>query len=349
MIQYSLILMREVFQINTIVVNFKNLYLASDIIKNGGTVVFPTETVYGLGANALSETAVAKIFKAKNRPQDNPLIVHICDIAQINKLTSDFNLNAKIIAESFMPGAITIVLKKSDIIPNCVSAGLETVGIRFPKNEIARELITLSGTPIAAPSANISGQVSGTTFDDVKNELFGLVDAIVEGDDCEFGIESTVIDLTKEIPVILRPGSITLEMIREKLPQTILHPSLISDIKVENPSSPGMKYKHYSPKAKVILVYGEIEKIANELPKSIKDDECIFMFSEYINNFNKNVFDIGKKDNLNEMAKLIFSFLKKADKLKYNTIYIPAVQETGVGLSIMNRLKKASGGATWNL
>jgi L-threonylcarbamoyladenylate synthase len=275
--------------------------------------------------------------------------VHIANICDINNLTSDFNENAKIIAENFMPGAITIVLKKRDNIPNSVSAGLDTIGIRCPKNEIARQLITLSETPIAAPSANISGQVSGTTFLAVKNELFGLVDAIIEGGDCEFGIESTVIDLTKEVPIILRPGSITLEMIKETLPQTILHPSLISNENVENPSSPGMKYKHYSPKAKVVLVYGEIENIADEFSKNIKENECIFMFSEFLNKFSKNAYSIGSIHNLNEMAKLIFSLLKKADADKYKTIYIPAVKEIGIGLSIMNRLKKASGGASWNL
>jgi L-threonylcarbamoyladenylate synthase len=341
--------MQEVFLIDTIIINKNEINIASDIIKGGGIVVFPTETVYGLGANALSENAVAKIFQAKKRPQDNPLIVHISSINDIENLTSDFNENAKIIAQAFMPGPITIVLKKSNIVPYCVSAGLDTVGIRFPKNDIARELITRSNTPIAAPSANISGQVSGTTFVAVKNELFGLVDAIIDGGDCEFGIESTVIDLTKEAPVILRPGSITLEMLQEKLPNTILHPSLTLDIKVDNPASPGMKYKHYSPNAKVILLYGKIENIVNKFKNNIKDEECIFMFSEYINMLPKNVYNIGSINNLNEMTHLIFSLLKKADTDGYNTIYIPAVEETGVGLSIMNRLKKSSGGARWNL
>ena len=325
--------------IDTVFVKRDKLHIAADIIKNDGIVVFPTETVYGLGANAFSQKAVEKIFIAKNRPQDNPLIVHISSLSEIDELTVDFTENAKILAEYFMPGPITLILKKNAKIPETVTAGHSTVGIRFPKNKLANEFIKLSALPIAAPSANISGNVSGTSYNSVKNELFGHVDCIIEGDDCDYGIESTVIDVSCETPVILRPGSITYEMIKEKLPMTILHPTLLNDdLFLEKPASPGMKYKHYSPNAKVILVYGNITDL------KIKSGECLFLFSEDIDKAYKNVYNIGSKSDLNQMAKHIFSKMKQADIDGFSTIYIPAVPETGIGFSIMNRLKKSSGG-----
>ena len=238
-----------------------------------------------------------------------------------------------------MPGPITLLLKKSGAVPDVVTAGLSTVGIRFPKNDIANELIRLSGVPVAAPSANISGNVSGTDYNSVKNELNGLVDCIIEGDDCAFGIESTVIDVSCETPVILRPGSITYEMIKEKLPHVIFHPSLLNSSPVYKPASPGMKYKHYSPKAKVVLVYGNICDL------EIKSGECLFCFSEYLDKFPKNAYNIGSEKDLNQMAKLIFSKMRQADIDGFEKIYIPAVLEEGIGFSIMNRLKKSSGGS----
>ena len=323
----------------TVFIKKDELNIAADIIKNGGTVVFPTETVYGLGANAFSESAVNKIFAAKGRPQDNPLIVHISDISEIDSLTADFTENAKILAKSFMPGPITLLLEKNPIIPSVVTAGLSTVGIRFPKNEIANELIKLSGIPIAAPSANISGNVSGTTYFSVKSELDGLVDCIIEGDDCDFGIESTVIDVSCETPVILRPGSITYEMIKEKLPATVLHESLTnSSSNIEKPASPGMKYKHYSPKASVVIVYGDICNL------ELKSGECLLCFAENLDKYPKNTYNIGLRADLNQMARLMFAKMRQADIDGFSKIYVPAVSEEGIGFSIMDRLKKSSGG-----
>lgn len=328
----------EVFEKN-------ELYEAAEIIKKGGTVVFPTETVYGLGANAYDRDAVLKIFIAKGRPQDNPLIIHISDISEIKNLTDDFNENAKKIAENFMPGPITIVVRKKNIIPDEVSAGLKTVGIRCPENLVAREFIEKCGCPVAAPSANVSGSVSATNFFDVKDELMGRVDGIIKGDSCDFGIESTVIDMTKNPPVILRPGSITYEMIKEIIPDVELHPSLISGKLEDKPASPGMKYKHYSPKAEVYMVYGKYSKISEWFFKE-KTDGCLFMFEEYLDKSEKNVYDIGSEKNLDIMANRIFSLLKKADYDGYKKIYIPAVEEKGIGFSVMNRLKKSCGGKT---
>lgn len=323
-----------------------NIEEAARIIKEGGTVVFPTETVYGLGADAFSENAVRKIFEAKGRPSDNPLIVHIEKPEDIEKLTTDYTKNARLLADAFMPGPITLVLKKNPKIPDAVSAGLPTVGIRCPENETARKLIALSKTPVAAPSANISGSVSATSFFDVKEELFGRVDAVIKGDDCKFGIESTVINVSTDEAVILRPGSITFEMIKKIIPDVRLHPSLISENKVitDVPPSPGMKYKHYAPKAEVYLVYGEPQRIKEWFSETGDEKKCLFIFSEYIDKFQKNVYDIGSEKNFSQMASLVFKLMKKADREGFETVYIAAVKEENIGFSVMNRLKKSSGG-----
>lgn len=333
----------------TLFLKEKNLDKAADIIKNGGTVVFPTETVYGLGANALFSDAVKKIFTAKGRPSDNPLIVHIDNTDKIGDLTEDFNENARKLAAAFMPGPITLVMKKKDIIPSSVSAGLETVGIRCPENEIARKFIEKCGCPVAAPSANISGSVSATVFSDVAEELKGRVDAMIEGGDCLFGIESTVVDVSGKSPVILRPGSVTFEMIKEVTPDVTYHPSLLKKVFSDfekTPPSPGMKYKHYAPKADVVLVFGDYKKIRDWFLENYDEKKCLFIFSEYIDKKEKSVYDIGSEENLSYMASLIFKLMKKADREGYKTIYIPAVKEEGVGFSVMNRLKKSCGGKT---
>ncbi len=334
---------------DTIVIVADGLDTAAELIKKGETVVFPTETVYGLGANAMNPDAVLKIFKAKNRPADNPLIVHVSSLAMIEAVSSDFNEMAKKIAKHFMPGPITLVMKKKEHIPDAVSAGLPTVGVRFPKHPVAQELIAKAGTPIAAPSANISGTVSATTFSDVYRDLDGRVAGIVQGDDCEFGIESTVLDVTGEVPVILRPGSVTLEMLQNVIPTTRLHPSLIAGTEEKKPASPGMKYTHYSPKAEVFLVYGEMETIISHFETNLKEKECLFLFSEEYDSFSKNKMCLGTKTDLNQMAHRMFRLLKQADLDGYQTIYIPAVAEEGIGLSVMNRLKKSSGGKVLSL
>lgn len=334
---------------DTIIIQVGCLQQAAELIKNGETVVFPTETVYGLGADATNPEAVIKIFQAKNRPADNPLIVHVASLSMIEEVSSNFNEMAKTVAKHFMPGPITLVLKKAAHIPDAVTAGLSTVGVRFPKHPVARELITKAGTPIAAPSANISGTVSATTFSDVYRDLDGRVGGMICGDDCEFGIESTVLDVTGDVPVILRPGSITLEMLQKVIPSTCLHPSLVAGTEEKRPASPGMKYTHYSPKAEVFLVYGEMGTIVSHFEKHLKDTECLFLFSEEYGAFSKNKMCLGTKTDLSQMAHCIFRLLKQADLDGYQTIYIPAVSEEGIGLSVMNRLKKSSGGQVLSL
>jgi L-threonylcarbamoyladenylate synthase len=330
--------------LNTLRLTENELHIAGEIIRNGGTAVFPTETVYGIGADAFSPDAVAKIFKAKNRPADNPLIVHISEIGDMEKLAREVGEDARALAGRFMPGPITLVLKKRGNIPEIVTAGLDTVGIRFPENVIARKLIGEANTAIAAPSANISGGVSGTAYNGVLAAFDGLVDCIINGGDCDFGIESTVIGLSGERPVILRPGSVTFEMVRDVLPDVVLHPSLLSGGEVKNPASPGMKYKHYSPRAKVVLLDGEISRIIDYFNNNA-DNACLFMFAEFTENENDAYVCVGSIKDLSQMARVMFEKMCLADGRGFETIYIPAVPETGIGFSIMNRLKKSAGGA----
>ncbi|MBQ5563810.1 MAG: threonylcarbamoyl-AMP synthase, partial [Clostridia bacterium] len=239
--------------------NENDIEQAARIIKNGGLVAMPTETVYGLAANALDGKAVAKIFKAKGRPMDNPLIVHISDISQIYSLVSEFPEKAKILADKFWAGPLTIILPKSKIIPDEVSAGLDTVAVRFPSNEIARKLISLS-MPLAAPSANLSGSPSPTNARHVRDDMNGRIDAIIDGGECEVGVESTVITLATDIPRLLRPGGITVEQLREAIGEVIIDDAVLNPLKSgERAASPGMKYKHYAPKAHIILLEGSDE------------------------------------------------------------------------------------------
>ena len=242
----------------------ENIRAAADIIRDGGLVAFPTETVYGLGADALNSEAVGKVYAAKGRPSDNPMIVHIAETSELAKLTDDISSDMRALMDAFWPGPMTMIVRRKDIVPDVTTGGLDTVGVRLPSSEVARTLIRESGCPIAAPSANISGRPSPTTAEHVIHDLYGRIDGIICGEDCDFGIESSVIDMTCETPMILRPGAITCEMFSEALgrkvavdqslfkrPQNILDPEKVEDtgtLEDEDfhPRSPGMKYKHYA-------------------------------------------------------------------------------------------------------
>ena len=233
---------------------------AAEILKNGGLVAIPTETVYGLAANAFDEKAVANIFKAKGRPQDNPLIVHISDITELDGIVSSVPEKAKELAETFWPGPLTMVLPRSENIPASVSAGLSTVAVRMPSNPVAREIIRRSGLPLAAPSANLSGSPSPTSADHVLADLDGRIDAVVLSERSEVGLESTVVSLCCEPPRLLRPGGVTVEKLREILPDIVIDKAVLSEPEKGVPvASPGMKYKHYSPKAKVVMLNGDMK------------------------------------------------------------------------------------------
>jgi L-threonylcarbamoyladenylate synthase len=313
----------------------KVLSSAGLLIKAGELVAFPTETVYGLGANALDEKAVAKIFVAKSRPADNPLIVHISKPSEINLLVTEVPTNAKKLMKKFWPGPLTIVLKKSNIVPDIVTAGMPSVAIRMPSNKIALELIKSSGVPIAAPSANTSTKPSPTTAMHVFEDLNGRIPLIIDGGKCEVGLESTVVDLSGDKPIILRPGKITLEQIEKVIGKTSVHSI---KTKLSLAPSPGMKYRHYSPKAKVILLTNQ--KKIGEFISNLKPNNKfgVLSFSKELCVKNEVFFD----NNLEKMAQELFGKFREFDNLGISYILVEAVPEKGMGLALMNRLRKAS-------
>lgn len=332
----------------TKIFNFKNnikekeLLEAAKSINDGKLVIFPTETVYGIGANALNSKAVDDIFIAKGRANDNPLIVHISDFSMLDDLVEEPTDLEKKLMESFMPGPFTIILKKKDIIPNNVSANLDTVGIRMPSNKIAHDLIEKANTPIAAPSANISSRPSGTKIEDIKDEFNDKVDIIIDGGETKVGIESTVVKVIDNIPTILRPGKITPEDIIEITGICKISDNLFkkADGVVE---SPGMKYKHYAPNAKCILIYSQYETNLEKLIKeNIIDNTLIIGSNQNKNKFNCKYLSYGDKTNLDEISHNIFSLLRQADKYNPNLIIIEGVKKEGLGIAIMNRLIRAS-------
>lgn len=319
---------------------------AADIIKNNGTVIFPTETVYGLGANALNEEAVKKIFIAKGRPSDNPLIVHISKFEDVYDFVLEVPENAKKLAKAYWPGPMTLVMKKKDNIPNVVSAGLDTVGIRLPENKIARKLIKLSGCPIAAPSANLSGSPSPTTFEHVLNDMNGRVDAIIKGKECNVGVESTVIDVTEEIPVILRPGGITAKMIKKICGNVKIAKGVDGTTNEEKPKSPGMKYKHYAPKCEIILIdknENQIENVKKEYEKVETNNKVIICIRKNKKSYKgMNILCIGNSKKPETIARKLFYMFRKCDELGYEVAIMEAVDEDGIGMAIMNRARRAA-------
>lgn len=322
---------------------------AAQIINNGGIVVFPTETVYGIGADALNDIAVEKIFKAKGRPQDNPLIVHIQDTEELYDLSKEVPDNAKILAEKFWPGPLTMILYKKDILSDKITAGLDTAAIRFPKNKIALALIKESGKPIAAPSANTSGKPSPTEASHVIEDLMGKVDMIIDGGSTYIGIESTVVDVTGEVPMILRPGGITREDISGVLGKCDYDPAIIKSNEKIVPKSPGQKYRHYSPKAKVVLYRGTIDKIAQKInedyDKFVQEGLKVGIMStvqteKYYEG--KTTVCVGDRTKPISISSNLFKDLRNFDHMGMDVILAEAVEEEELGKAIMNRLGKAS-------
>lgn len=312
---------------------------AAQYISDGKLVLFPTETVYGIGANGMDDSAVKKIFVAKNRAQDNPLILHIANIEMIDKITDNITELEKKIIHIFFPGPLTIILKKKNTIPDSVTAGLDTVGVRMPSNIIARDLIELSGTPIAAPSANISGKPSGTNIQDIFQELNDKVDYILDGGDTKIGLESTVIRVIDNKIHILRPGMITYEDLSKYAEVVIDSHVLGTTENNEKVLSPGVKYKHYAPNTKCILIYSEdSNKLISEIKKFDNKNNLII-----VNNRNIRYFDnaISYGETLEEISHNIFKILRQVDKEEKNLIIIEGVTSEGLGLAIMNRLIRA--------
>ena len=326
--------------------DYTKLKEAAEIIRLGGLVLFPTETVYGLGANGLDENAVKNIFKAKGRSSDNPLILHVSDFNMLNDIVENISDVEYKLMKEFWPGPFTIILNRKPVVPNIVTANLDTVGIRMPSNEIANKLISYSGLPIAAPSANISGKPSGTNISDIFDELSDKVDCIIDGGNTLVGLESTVVRVIDGIPTILRPGKITPEDIKRVVGNVKIDKHIFSKLEDgEKVLSPGMKYKHYAPDSKCVLVYSDnndlLVKKINEISMSYQTP-LILSTSENVKNYeNKLVIDIGSKYNLDEIAKNIFTDLRKVDKFNPDIVIIEGVKQEGLGLAIMNRLVRA--------
>lgn len=323
----------------------ESLKEAGKILSSGGLVAFPTETVYGLGANAFCTEAVKNIFKAKGRPSDNPLIVHVSDKAMIDELVLDKTNSAKLLIEKLMPGPITLIMKKNDKIDDVVSAGLKTVAIRFPENNVAVKLIEYAKVPVAAPSANLSGKPSPTEARHVIEDMRGRIECIIDGGACFAGVESTVVDVTEEIPVILRPGIITLEDLREVIPETKVDEHVLKAVSVtDTPKSPGMKYKHYAPDADVTVIEGSSEKVAKKIRELLlenKDKKCGVLTvsdNEYDANF---VFSAGRDNK--EYAHNLFTRLREFDEAGAEIVFAELCVDDKFLMTVKNRLYKSAG------
>lgn len=311
---------------------------AGKILADGGLVAFPTETVYGLGANALNDEAVKNIYKAKGRPSDNPLIVHIANKADIAPLVKEIPPKAQALIDRFFPGALTIIMNKSDKIGKTVSGGLDTVAVRMPKNEIAHRLILASGCPIAAPSANTSGLPSPTRAKYVIDDMMGKIDAIIDGGDCEYGVESTVITLAGKTPVLLRPGAVTKEMIESVIGKIEVASAVLEGMKDnEVAASPGMKYKHYAPKAKVVMVNADKEQY--EAFVNSKKDAYALCFDDDEVVIPKVTY--GKENDDLSQAKELFDALRELDEKGAKKVYARIPHKDGVGMAVYNRLIRA--------
>lgn len=318
------------------------LNAAAEILKAGGTVAVPTETVYGLAASAMSDSAVAKIFAAKGRPQDNPLIVHISDVKMLFSVAKEIPDVVFRLAEKFWPGPLTLVLPKGENVCESVSAGLQTVAVRCPKNETALELIKTSGLPLAAPSANLSGSPSPTKAAHVVADLNGKIDAVLMGEDCAVGVESTVITLVTHPPRLLRPGAVTAEQLREFLPDLVIDPAVLKELDLgEQAASPGMKYKHYAPKKQVFLVEGAGEAFCDYVNQ--KEGAVALCFEDEADKITIEKLVYGKGDSAETLAKNLFTALRKIDELDAQAAYVHAPEKTGVGLAVYNRLIRAAG------
>ncbi len=341
-----------VLKVDSINPDVAKIQVAADIIQRGGLVAFPTETVYGLGADALDGDAVLRLFEAKKRPLDNPPIVHIADVSEVYPLVREVSAKAELLMKQFWPGPLTLVFKHSSNVPKETTAGLDTIAIRMPKHAVAQALIRQSKRPIAAPSANLSGKPSPTTAAHVYEDLNGRIDAILDGGATDIGVESTVVDLSCDPPMLLRPGGTSYEALKAVLGDLRLHPFVQSETELAlgEIRSPGMKHKHYAPKADVVLVEGNVEAVVTKIKELsayymekgskvgvLATDETQAAYKAYI------VKSMGSRHNLSTVAQSLFRLLREVDAEGVDVILAESVPSEGLGLAVMNRLRKASG------
>lgn len=324
----------------------EKLKFAADVLRKGGLVAFPTETVYGLGANALDEKAVASIFEAKGRPQDNPLIVHVESADRINSFAyAEDNRFFKVLKDE-MPAPLTVILPKRDVIPSVTSGGLTSVGMRVPLSKVARELIKLSGLPIAAPSANLSGKPSPTKAQHVIDDMYGRADVIIDAGSCLVGVESTVVSLTGEIPEILRPGGFTKEMLERLLGNVKVSDAVLEALKEgQQAASPGMKYKHYAPEKKVVLLSGSAASVKRHIKALLENNKNIIIcYDEDCSERSERVILMGSREKGEKYAERLFDALRSTDALENaECVYAVLPEDTsGISLAIYNRMLRAA-------
>ena len=315
---------------------------AGSILRAGGLVAIPTETVYGLAANALDSDAVRKVFEAKGRPCDNPLIVHVADVSEVESLVEKVDPRFYLLAERFWPGPLTVIMKKSPIVPDATSGNLDTVAIRMPSNPIANAVIKAAGVPLAAPSANSSGKPSPTKAQHVLDDLDGKIEMVIDGGSCEIGVESTVITLVGERPALLRPGGVTPEELREVLGDIEIDSAVFSKLEEgKKAASPGMKYKHYSPKATVTIIKGSLEKVADYV-NGKTENRCVLGFSGEGQVFDCPFMEYGARGDSLSQAAMLFDCLRRVDDEGYGNVYVMCPETQGVGLAVYNRLLRSA-------
>lgn len=321
----------------------QDIALAGKILREGGLVGMPTETVYGLAANALDGAAVASIFAAKGRPQDNPLIVHISRLEQLEPLVSEIPETAVQLAAEYWPGPLTMVLPKSGIIPDEVSCGLDTVAVRMPSHPVARALIDASGVPLAAPSANLSGRPSTTTAAHVMHDMEGRIAAVVDGGECTYGVESTVVSLCGEKPALLRPGAVTPAMLEAVVGEITIDNAVLHVLEDDRKAaSPGMKYKHYAPDTEVTIVRGSLEKFAQWCEKHAAEGTYALCFEGESGALSVPAIEYGRADDLLSQAHGLFAALRELDERGAKVAYVRPCEPEGMGLAVYNRLLRAA-------
>lgn len=340
----------KIIEIDSNNIEMSSINIAAKVLRNGGIVAFPTETVYGLGADTFNEDAVKKIFIAKGRPSDNPLISHIHDISQLNDLAIEVPDYTDKLTSKFWPGPLTLIFKKTPSVPDITTAGLDTVAVRMPSHPVALAFLKAAGVPVAAPSANISGRPSPTHPRDVIADLNGKIDVIIKSNKSEIGLESTVLDISGISPIVLRPGAVTLKQLSEALDMDIIYNKVSDNAEGSIPKSPGMKYKHYSPKAQLIMVIGDINNIVKMVIETanhnLSNGKTVGILSTIQTNSMYKDFDqvicLGDREKTKTISSSLFTSLRDMDNLDVDIIIAEGIIEDGLGIAIMNRLRKAS-------